>query len=303
MSKKLNETIEMSCDEYVISGNDAIYKKRYMETMLHSIKQQTAGISAFTTNYNGGMKVMKKRFKNIVHSGSKKKGLAALTVFMIVCLGLSSLVACSPIGAVANEQVVAQDISNAETGLDKTDEQEKVEAQEPKKVSENITGVYAEPKPNAELEKTIINYLEIPKEYLAKTRYYYNYVDLNGDGKDEIFVVVMGPYTSGTGGSTALHIIQTGTEGMQVNQKFTLIQTPIIISDKVTKGCKEIVVMRSGGGAEANYVVLTSSDGQYTTVNEGTVIKGLEGVSGTAIISNNIVKDMEEGKALYLQEN
>jgi len=90
---------------------------------------------------------------------------------------------------------------------------------------------------------------------------------------------------------------------MHVNQKFTLIQTPIIISDKVTKGCKEIIVMRSGGGAEANYVVLTASDGQYKDVNDGTVIKDLKGVSGTAIMSNDILKDMEEGKALYLKKD
>ncbi len=293
MSRKLNEAIEMSCDEYVISGNDVIYKKRYMETLLHSIKQQTVRTSTFSSNYNGGMKVMKKRFQNIIHIGSKKKGLVALALFMIVCLGLSSLVACSSIIAANNE----------EAGVKKATVQGNVETQEPKKISENIIGVYAESEPNAELEKTIIDYLEIPNEYLSKTRYYYNYVDLNSDGKDEIFVVVMGPYTSGTGGSTALHILQTGTTGMQVNQLFTLIQTPIIISDKITKGLKEIVVMNSGGGADGNYVVLTSSDGQYTSVNEGTVINGLEEVSGTAIISNDIVKEMEAGKGLYLQKD
>lgn len=236
---------------------------------------------------------MKKRFQNIIHSGSKKKGLVALALLMIACLGLSSLVACSSIGAAANE----------ETGANKAIEQGNIETQEPKKISENIIGVYAESEPNVELEKTIIDYLKIPEEYLAKTKYYYNYVDLNSDGKDEIFVVVIGPYTSGTGGSTALHIIQTGTMGMQVNQEFTLIQTPIIISDKVTKGLKEIIVMNSGGGADGNYVVLTGGDGQYKTVNEGTAIKGLEEVSGTAIISNDILKDMEEGKALYLQKD
>jgi hypothetical protein len=165
----------------------------------------------------------------------------------------------------------------------------------------SISKIYAESKPNKELEKVIIEYLKVPAEYLDKTKYYYNYVDLNMDGSDEIFVVVMGPYTSGTGGNTALHIIQTPTNGMQVNQEFTLINTPIIISDKVTKGCKEIIVKNSGGGATGNYVVLTARDGQYTSVNEGTAIKGLEGVSGISIINNDIIKDMEEGKALYLK--
>lgn len=295
LSSKLNEAIEMCCDEHVINGNDFVHKKRYMETIFECSKQQTTGTNVFTTNYNGGIKVMKKRFQNIIDSGSKKKGLVVLALLMVVCLGLSSLVACRSIGAVGKEDKAVQGTSIVKTGLDNA-------AQEPTKLSKNITGIYAESEPNVKLEETIIKYLEVPEEYFEKTMYYYNYVDLNSDDIDEIFVVVMGPYTSGTGGSTALHILQTNT-GMQVNQEFTLIQTPIIISDKVTKGLKEIVVMNSGGGASGNYVVLTSSDGQYETVNEGTVIKGLEEVSGTAIISNDIVKDMEEGKALYLQKN
>lgn len=303
MSKRFNEAIEMCCDEQVVSGNDDIYKKRYMETILHSIKEQTVETRVFTTNYNGGMKVMRKRFENIIQSGRKKKGLASLTVFMAISLGASALVAGNSIGAAVNEKKAVQDTINTKTEEYKTDVQENVKTEEPKKLAENIIGVYAESERNEELEKTIINYLDIPKEYWARTKYYYNYVDLNVDGKDEIFVVVMGPYTSGTGGSTALHVIQTGSTGMQVNQKFTLIQTPIIISDKVTKGCKEIIFRNSGGGAAGNYVVLTASDGQYKTVNEGTVIKSLEGVSGTAIISNDIIKDMEEGKALYLQKD
>ena len=165
-----------------------------------------------------------------------------------------------------------------------------------------IDNVYAETKPNEELEKIIIETLNIPDEYLTQTKYYYNYVDLNMDGADEIFVVVMGPYTSGTGGSTALHVIQTN-QGLQVNQVFTLMRTPIIVSDKVTKGVKELVVRYSGGGVSGKYVVLTCSDGNFTPVNQGRAIDGLDGITGKAIISNDIVTDMEEGNALFLRKN
>ena len=164
-----------------------------------------------------------------------------------------------------------------------------------------IDNVYAETKPNEELEKIIIETLNIPDDYLTQTTYYYNYVDLNMDGADEIFVVVMGPYTSGTGGSTALHVLQTN-RGMKVNQIFTLMRTPIIVSDKVTKGVKELVVRYSGGGVSGTYVVLTCSDGNFTPVNQGRVIDGLEDISGKAIISNDIVKDMQEGKTLFLRK-
>lgn len=238
------------------------------------------------------LKINNNKFQNFVESGSKKKGLTMLVVLLVTCLGSIALVDCS-----SNNGSV---VNNGITVVDKEISAPKP-SQEPEKLATNITSIYAEVKPNVELEKTIIDYLEIPEEYLAKTKYYYNYIDLNMDGNNEIFVVVMGPYTSGTGGSTALHITQTKT-GMKVNQKFTMIQTPVIVSDKVTNGEKELIVRKSGGGANSSYVVLTCSDGKYTTVNEGTAIPGLEAVFGKAIISNDILKDMDEGKALYLQK-
>lgn len=63
-----------------------------------------------------------------------------------------------------------------------------------------VEQVMAETEANPELEQAIIDYYEIPEESWGTTKYYYNYVDLNGDGKEEILAVVMGPYTSGSGG-------------------------------------------------------------------------------------------------------
>ena len=287
MSKKFDETIEMICDEYVISGSDHIYKKRYMETILHSIKQQNIKTNVFTSNYNGGLKTVKKRFQNISLSGNKKKGIAVLAVILVCCLALSSLFAFGP----------NRDHTSIAT------EQEKGETNVTKESTTEIVGVYAETQPNKDLEEKMIEYLQIPNEYLDETKYYYNYVDLNSDGKEEIFTVVMGPYTSGSGGSMALYMVQDDTGEWQVQQEFTLIQTPVIVSDKATNGNKDLIVMNSGGGAEGNYVVLTYQDGKYTTVNEGTVIQGLEGITGKAIISNDIAEELEQEKGLYLHND
>ncbi|WP_155592222.1 M56 family metallopeptidase [Lysinibacillus cavernae] len=292
MSKKFDETIEMICDEYVISGKDSIYKKRYMETILHSIKQPSNRKSVFTSNFNGGIKIVKKRFQNITFSGNKKKGITVLAIFLVCCMASSSLVVFGADGKIIDNESLKV----------KAAEQGKVESQETKKINEKIVGILAEPQPNAQLEKIIVEYLQIPNEFLETTKYYYNYVDLDEDGNEEIFTVLMGPYTSGTGGSTALLLKQQDTGEWQVKQEFTLIQTPIIISDKVTNGNKEIIVMNAGGGAKGNYVVLSTKGDSYTAVNEGTVIQGLEGVTGKAIISNDLLKDMEDGKALYLHK-
>lgn len=164
-----------------------------------------------------------------------------------------------------------------------------------------ITPVAAEKEADPELEQAIIKALEIPEEEAAKTLYLYNYVDLNADGTKEILALAVGPYTSGSGGSTALHILQN-PDGLQVNQVFTLMREPLIISDKMNKGCHEIIVYQSGGGAEGSYVALASSDGQYQTVNDGTPLANLEAVTGTAIMSNDIPKDIESGAALYLKK-
>lgn len=223
--------------------------------------------------------------------GCKKKGLAMLVILLLTCIGSLILLGCSNSNSVVTDTIPA---AGKEASAPKP-------PQEPVKLAPGITSIYAEAKANAALEKAIIDYLEIPDEYLAKTKYYYNYVDLNKDGNNEIFVVVMGPYTSGSGGNTALHITQTNA-GMKVHQKFTLIQTPVIVSDKITNGAQELIVRKSGGGAASSYVVLTNSDGKYTTVNEGTALPGLEAVSGKAILSNDILKEMDEGKALYLQK-
>jgi hypothetical protein len=232
-----------------------------------------------------------KMIQKYAENGRKKKGFAILVILLLTCLASLILLGCSN-----TNSVVTDNIPTASKEVPAPNP-----SQEPVKLAPGITSIYAEAKANAALENAIIDYLEIPEEYLAKTKYYYNYVDLNKDGNNEIFVVVMGPYTSGSGGNTALHITQTNA-GMKVNQKFTLIQTPVIISDKITNSAQELIVRKSGGGAVSSYVVLTNSDGKYTTVNEGTPLPGLEAVSGKAILSNDILKDMDEGKALYLQK-
>lgn len=165
---------------------------------------------------------------------------------------------------------------------------------------EGIEGVFAESEAYPELEQLIIQELEIPDDYLEKTKYYYNYVDLNMDEKDEIFVVVMGPYTSGTGGSTGL-IVEKGEEGLKSMQTLSLVRTPIIISDKITNSKKEIVVPTYGGGGESGYSILTANEnGIYTNVPDAEMVESLEGITGTAIINNNLLKDMEDENVLNL---
>lgn len=165
-----------------------------------------------------------------------------------------------------------------------------------------VEQVMAETEANPELEQAIIDYYEIPEESWEITKYYYNYVDLNGDGTDEILAVVMGPYTSGSGGSSMLWVLPYAD--MAVNQAFTLINTPIIVTKEAANGqdhgAKGLIVQRSGGGGETEFVLLTCSDGIYKGVGKGEVLHSLDGVEGIAIICNDLVADMESGSYLTL---
>lgn len=203
------------------------------------------------------------------------------------------------------EKVVVEETANGEVAEESTESAENTEEVESREfwnttLPEGIEIKMSETEKYEALEKLIIDEYQIPEDMLSKTKYYYNYVDLNGDGNNEIFVVVMGMYTSGTGGDSALIVYPVGEE-LHVNQRFSLINEPIVISDKVTNGAKEIVVFRAGGGVEAEYVSLTCSDGVYQSVNDGTVVENLEEITGTAIIANDILKDMENGNVLTLE--
>lgn len=167
-------------------------------------------------------------------------------------------------------------------------------------------GVYAqasETEPLPALAKVIIQQYEIPEEEWENTRYYYNYVDLNGDGTDEIFAVVVGAYTSGTGGDSALWVLPNAD--MAVQQTFTLVRSPIIITDEATNGeefgARGLVMECSGGGGgKAEYVMLTCTDGQYIAANDAQPVEDYEALTGTAIICNDFVADQESGNYLTL---
>lgn len=188
--------------------------------------------------------------------------------------------------------------SSASSGAGDTAEENSLTSWLPSGVEQ----LMAETKDLPELRQAIIDYYKIPEEYWEQTKYYYNYVDLNSDGSEEILAVVIGPYTSGSGGNSTLLLIPYAD--MAVDTSFTLINTPIIVTKEALNGQKQgakgLIVLRSGGGAEAEPVLLKNVDGEYMQVNDGQNVEDLASVEGTAILCNDLIADAESGNYLTL---
>lgn len=165
-----------------------------------------------------------------------------------------------------------------------------------------LTSIPAETEKNAKLEAAVIREIGFQSdEDITSTRYYYNAVDLNDDGTDEVFVELVGPYTSGSGGDTGLIFITNG-DGYELLQKMTLVRNPVIISDSLTNGWHDIVMTLSGGGGETRTVRMTFDGKKYPNPGDAEAAPE-DAPEGVAIISNDFAADLQNGNGLYLTAN
>ncbi|MEX6689796.1 hypothetical protein QTN47_19980 [Danxiaibacter flavus] len=95
----------------------------------------------------------------------------------------------------------------------------------------------------AALVKTTLS--DLYKEDLAKNvvdtasrKFIFSEQDLNGDGKNEIFVGTTGPYFCGSGGCT---ILLLESDGKLIN-RFTVIGYPVFVTSEKTNGWNNLVV-------------------------------------------------------------
>lgn len=109
-----------------------------------------------------------------------------------------------------------------------------------------VRQVSSETAPDAALEKALAKFL--PEGAGDESvRYYYNRVDLDGDGKPEVLVYLDGSAVCGTGGCTAL-VYEATARGYRLVSGMSLARTPIIVSKHRTAGWNDLVMYVSGGG-------------------------------------------------------
>lgn len=98
--------------------------------------------------------------------------------------------------------------------------------------------------------------------------YAHAYVDLNGDGTDEVLAYVMGPMVCGSGGCN-LYVLapegEDGGEGWRVVTRTSVTRTPVGVLTTSTNGWRDLAVSIGGGGAQAGWVRLTYDGRTYPT--------------------------------------
>ncbi len=111
MQKEAVIDMELSCDERVTKGSSFALRKAYTETLLSMLHKQCARKTALSTQFYGGTKIMKKRFKNILIKNRKKNGISVLICTVALSITLGMTVGCS----VTKEYTEKENTRNVDT--------------------------------------------------------------------------------------------------------------------------------------------------------------------------------------------
>lgn len=95
MQKEAVIDMELSCDERVTKGADFAMRKAYTETLLSMLHRQCVRKTILSTQFYGGTKIMKKRFKNILAKNRKKNGSMVFLSAAVLSVTLGMLVGCT----------------------------------------------------------------------------------------------------------------------------------------------------------------------------------------------------------------
>lgn len=149
----------------------------------------------------------------------------------------------------------------------------------------NIKKLYSETSRDTKLEAAITSVYKISKG--STVRYLYNKIDLNNDGSNEIFVDLISSDFVGSGGSSAA-IFKIVNGSYVLVSKFTLVNTPVIVTNNITNGWRNLIMCVSGGGAETHYALLKYGTNGYPSNPSTQPTVNISSINGTAIISDDI---------------
>lgn len=115
MQKEAVIDMELSCDEKVTHGTSFEFQKAYTEALLSMLHKRCVRKTVLSTQFYGGTKIMKKRFKNILIRNRKKNGISILICAVVLSITLGMLVGCS----VKKENTEKENIENENAANEK----------------------------------------------------------------------------------------------------------------------------------------------------------------------------------------
>jgi len=154
--------------------------------------------------------------------------------------------------------------------------------------------------PYPELEELLIEHYGLTSSQCAETRYYYNKIDLNDDGMEEILVVLLGPHTTGESGSVGSLVVQ-GVKGLRVEKDFTQLNLPVLISNESHEGWRDLVLCVGDGNSGYHYMALTYKEGSYGMGAQP--VASLDDIDGTVYLCNDLTEDSRTGNFLVLGQS
>lgn len=123
-------------------------------------------------------------------------------------------------------------------------------------------------------------------------RYVHAATDLDGDGRDEVLVVLMGSMFCGTGGCT-LQIYRITPRGYGLVNDFPISRLPVVVSDARSNGWRDLWRLETGGGAPSSYVRHAYNGKRYVEAEripaEQTMPSGLVVLSGNPTLRDGVV--------------
>ncbi|MCH5345284.1 MAG: hypothetical protein J1E64_14750 [Acetatifactor sp.] len=91
MHREAMVDMELACDEAVVKDSSFAQRKAYTETLLSTIHDQQRKGNLLSTQFSGGKRVMKKRFRNILSKVKKKNGIVMFAIILVLTVTVGTL--------------------------------------------------------------------------------------------------------------------------------------------------------------------------------------------------------------------
>lgn len=92
LRRRADVDMELSVDEKLIGGSGYETKKAYTEALYSTVEQGGFVPSPLSTHFNGGTKIMKKRFSNILSKINRKNGILILLAVVVLAVLAGALI-------------------------------------------------------------------------------------------------------------------------------------------------------------------------------------------------------------------